>query len=49
MILDDTIEILTRQMLEECFVKNNNEKYVITIDELYRFCIKLVKIIKENC
>ena len=49
-MLDETIEFLTRQMLEDVFNdKKNNQKTMITISraDLYRFCIKLVKLIKQ--
>lgn len=45
-ILDDTIELLTKYMIEEDFaskkqmVRNNKVR-------LYKFCIKLIKLIKE--
>ena len=49
-MLDDSIEILTKQMLESVFKdKKNNHKTVIKMTklELYQFCIRLVKLIKE--
>lgn len=49
-MLEETIELLTRQMLEDVFNdKKNNQKTMITISraDLYKFCIKLVKLIKR--
>lgn len=49
-MLEDVIEILTKQMLKETFEdkKNNtNTKIVMTKVEFYNFCIKLIKVIKE--
>ncbi len=49
-MLDDTIEILTNQMIEEHFkVKQENKEVIIKMRmvDLYRFCIKLIKLIKE--
>lgn len=49
-ILDDTIELLTRQMLEDVFKdKKENKKEVITMSkaDLYKFCIDLVKLIQR--
>ena len=49
-MLNETIEILTKQMIEESFEeKKNNQEIVIkmTKTDLYKFCIKLVKLIKE--
>lgn len=49
-MLDDTIELLTKQMIENNF-KEQNEKYhktiKITKTQLYQFCIKLVKLIQK--
>lgn len=49
-MLDETIKLLTKQMLEDVFNdKKNNQKTMITISraDLYKFCIKLVKLIKQ--
>ena len=48
-ILDDALEILMLQMIKEKFEnKNQNEdKYIITKQELYEFAIKLIKLVKE--
>lgn len=49
-MLDETIDLLTRQMLEDVFNdKKNNQKQMITMskDDLYKFCIKLVKLIQR--
>lgn len=47
-ILDDTLEVLMLQMIKEKFEnKNQNEdKYIITKQELYEFSIKLIKLVK---
>ena len=48
--LDDTIELLTKQMLEDVFKdKKENKKELITMSktDLYKFCIKLVKLIHQ--
>lgn len=47
-ILSDTLEILMLQMIKEKFEnKNQNEdKYIITKQELYEFSIKLIKLVK---
>lgn len=49
-VLDDTIELLTKQMLEDVFKdKKENKKEMITMSkaELYKFCIDLVKLIQR--
>lgn len=49
-MLEDTIELLTRQMLEDVFKdKKENKKEMITMSktDLYKFCIKLVKLIQQ--
>ncbi len=48
--LDDTIELLTKQMLEDVFKdKKENKKELITMSktDLYKFCIRLVKLIQR--
>ena len=48
--LDDTIELLTKQMLEDVFKdKKENKKELITMSktDLYKFCIRLVKLIQQ--
>ena len=45
-MLDETIEELTKQMIKDKF-ENEEEKYIITKTELYLFCIKLIKTIRE--
>ncbi len=48
--LDDTIELLTKQMLEDVFKdKKENKEKLITMSkaDLYKFCIKLVKLIQR--
>lgn len=49
-MLDEAIDLLTRQMLEDVFDDKKNKKMqVITMSkaDLYRFCIKLVKLIQQ--
>lgn len=49
-MLDETIELLTRQMLEDVFNdKKENKQELITMSktDLYQFCIKLVKLIQQ--
>lgn len=49
-VLDDTIELLTKQMLEDVFKdKKENKEKLITMSkaDLYKFCIKLVKLIQQ--
>lgn len=49
-MLDETIYLLTSQMLEEVFNnKKNNQKQMIVMSktDLYRFSIKLVKLIQR--
>lgn len=49
-MLDDTIELLTKQMLEDVFNdKKENKKEMITMSkaDLYKFCIELVKLLKR--
>lgn len=49
-MLDDTIELLTKQMLEDVFKdRKENKKELITMSktDLYKFCIKLVKLIQR--
>ena len=49
-MLNETIDLLTRKMLEEAFKdKKNNQKQMITMSkaDLYKFCIKLVKLIQR--
>lgn len=47
-ILDETLEVLMLQMIKEKFEnKNQNEeKFIITKQELYEFSIKLIKLVK---
>ena len=48
--LEDTIELLTKQMLEDVFKdKKENKQELITMSktDLYKFCIKLVKLIQQ--
>ena len=49
-MLEETIDLLTRQMLEDVFNdKKNKQKQMITMNkaDLYKFCIKLVKLIQR--
>lgn len=49
-MLDEAIEILTRQMIKDVFddKKNNNiQKIVMTKADLYKFCINLIKLLKR--
>lgn len=49
-MLDEAIDLLTRQMLEDVFNdKKNNKTQMITMSktDLYRFCIRLVKLIQQ--
>lgn len=49
-MLDDTIELLTKQMLEDVFKdKKENKEKLITMSkaDLYKFCIRLVKLIQQ--
>lgn len=49
-MLDEAIDLLTRQMLEDVFNdKKNNKTQMITMSktDLYKFCIKLVKLIQQ--
>ena len=48
--LEDTIELLTKQMLEDVFKdKNENKQELITMSkvDLYKLCIKLIKLIQR--
>lgn len=48
MLLDDAIEILTKMLIKEDIEnKDKNKKYAITKVDLYKFCIKLLKVIKR--
>ncbi len=49
-MLDEVIEILTKQMLKDTYqdIKYSKDtKIVMTKVEFYNFCIKLIKVIKE--
>lgn len=46
-MLDDTIEELTRIYIEEHLQSSDKKHYVLTKEELIKFCIKLVKVIKR--
>ena len=46
-MLDDTIEELTRIYIEEHLDSSDKKHYVLTKEELIKFCIKLIKVIKR--
>ena len=49
-MLDDTIELLTEQMTKQYFeCKKEGKEVVMTITKtnLYLFCIKLIRLLKE--
>ena len=49
-MLDEAIELLTKQMLQDVFKdKQTNQNALITMTkaDLYRFCIKLIKLIQR--
>lgn len=46
-MLDDTIEELTKLYIKEHLETKDNKHYVLTKEELIKFCIKLVKVIKK--
>ena len=49
-MLDEAIELLTKQMIKETFEnKDGNKETILVMSkvELYKFCIKLVKLIKR--
>ncbi len=48
-LLDEVIELLTQQMVENYFKSKtkSKEQFIITKNDLYLFCIKLIKEIKK--
>lgn len=46
-MLDDTIEELTKLYIKEHLETKDNKHYVLTKEELMKFCIKLVKLMKQ--
>ena len=47
-ILDDTVELITRQMLKDVFVDGKKDELVtMKKSDLYKLCIKLVKLIQQ--
>lgn len=48
-MLDEALEVLTEQMIKDNFENKGNveEKFIITKQELYKFCIKLIKVVEE--
>lgn len=46
-MLDDTIEELTKLYIKEHLETKDNKHYVLKKEELMKFCIKLVKVIKK--
>lgn len=47
MLIEESIEIITKMFIEEHINGTDKEKYVITKEELYKFCIKLLKEIEK--
>ena len=50
-VLDEAIELLTKMMIEEDFKNKKNKKdlkIVISRVDLYKLCIKLLKLIKRE-
>lgn len=43
---EDTIEVLTEILIKE-HIKGNKEKYILTKEDLARFCIKVLKEIQR--
>lgn len=41
-MLDDVINVLTEIIIKE-HIKQDNDKYILTKQELARFCIKVIK------
>lgn len=49
-MLDEALELLTKQMIEDVFnSKKENKKEIITMTkaDLYKFCIELIKLLKR--
>ena len=46
-MLEETIEELTKLYIKENFDKTKKVKFIITKEELIKFCIKLVKVVKK--
>lgn len=46
-MLDDTVEELTKLYIKEHLESNDEKHYILTKEELIKFCIKLVKVIKK--
>ena len=46
--LDDVLSILTEQMIKDNFQNKSGEedKYIITKQDLYKFSIKLIKVVR---
>ncbi|MBR1936464.1 MAG: hypothetical protein IJ842_02090 [Bacilli bacterium] len=50
-VLDEAVELLTKMMIEEDFKNKKNKKdskIVISKMDLYKLCIKLLKLIKRE-
>ena len=50
-VLDEAIELLTKMMIEEDFKNKKNKKdskIIISRVDLYKLCIKLLKLIKRE-
>lgn len=45
-MLDEVIEVLTKMMIQDNF-ENGERKIQMTKTELFQFCIKLVKVVKN--
>lgn len=48
MLIEESIEILTRMYLEEKFLEKDETKYIIDKKDLIKFCIKLLKEIDRH-
>lgn len=48
-ILEDVLEVLVKEMIKSNFESKGlkEEKYIVSKQDLYRFCIRLIKIVKE--
>lgn len=46
-MLDDTIDELTKLYIEEHLKNYDKKHYIVTKEELMKFCIKLVKVVKR--
>ncbi len=48
-VFDELLEVLTEKMIKNSFDNHDKDtkKFVMTEQELFQFCIKLVKMVKE--